>query len=77
MPLFQNRSQKGKTGPVWGFIVLERGKYKEKVQEGGYGGDIMYSCMKMAMRPVETILVMRGRGIKENDGRGEFNYDIL
>jgi hypothetical protein len=28
------------------------------------------------MRPVETIPGMGG-GIKENDGRGEFNYDIL
>jgi hypothetical protein len=29
------------------------------------------------MRPVETILRMGKEGIKENDGRGEFNYDIL
>jgi hypothetical protein len=29
------------------------------------------------MRPVETITGMQGEGIKENDGRGEFNYDIL
>jgi hypothetical protein len=29
------------------------------------------------MRPVETVLRMGGRGIKENDGGGEFNYDIL
>jgi hypothetical protein len=29
------------------------------------------------MRPVETILRMRGVVIKENDGGGEFNYDIL
>jgi hypothetical protein len=29
------------------------------------------------MRPVETIPAMRGTEIKENDGRGEFNYDIL
>jgi hypothetical protein len=28
------------------------------------------------MRPVETIPGM-GEGIKENDGGGEFNYDIL
>jgi hypothetical protein len=33
--------------------------------------------MKMEKsRPVETILGM-GQGIKENDGGGEFNYDIL
>jgi hypothetical protein len=29
------------------------------------------------MRPVETILAMGGGGIKEDDGGGEFNYDIL
>jgi hypothetical protein len=29
------------------------------------------------MRPVETIPGMGGRRIKENDGGGEFNYDIL
>jgi hypothetical protein len=27
--------------------------------------------------PVKTIPQMRGGGIKENDRRGEFNYDIL
>jgi hypothetical protein len=37
----------------------------------------MYSCMKWKkMRPAETILMGR-RGIKKNDGRGEFKYDIL
>jgi hypothetical protein len=29
------------------------------------------------LRPVETITGMGGGGIKENDGRGEFNYNIL
>jgi hypothetical protein len=29
------------------------------------------------MRHVETIPGKRGRGIKENDEGGEFNYDIL
>jgi hypothetical protein len=29
------------------------------------------------MKPVETIPVMRGGRIKEKDGGGEFNYDIL
>jgi hypothetical protein len=29
------------------------------------------------MRSVETSLRMEGRGKKENDGGGEFNYDIL
>jgi hypothetical protein len=29
------------------------------------------------MRPVVTVPGMRGGRIKENDGGGEFNYDIL
>jgi hypothetical protein len=29
------------------------------------------------MRPVEAILGMGGKGIKENDGGGEFNGDIM
>jgi hypothetical protein len=29
------------------------------------------------MRPVETFPGMAVGGIKENDGGGEFNYDIL
>jgi hypothetical protein len=29
------------------------------------------------MRPVETIPGMGGMGIGENDGGGEFNFDIL
>jgi hypothetical protein len=29
------------------------------------------------MRPVETVPGMEGGRIKENDGEGEFNYDIL
>jgi hypothetical protein len=29
------------------------------------------------MRPVETVPGMRGGEIKENDGPGELNYDIL
>jgi hypothetical protein len=29
------------------------------------------------MRPVEIVPGMEGRGIKENDGGGEFNYDSL
>jgi hypothetical protein len=33
--------------------------------------------MKMENGPVETVLGMRGGGIKENDGGGEFNYDML
>jgi hypothetical protein len=34
-------------------------------------------CIYGKMRPVEIIPGMRGGGIKENDGGGEFNHDIL
>jgi hypothetical protein len=29
------------------------------------------------MRPVETILETGGEGIKENDGGGELDYEVL
>jgi hypothetical protein len=29
------------------------------------------------MRPVETVLGMGGEGINENNGGGEFKYDIF
>jgi hypothetical protein len=32
---------------------------------------------KGKMRPVEIISEMGGRGMKENDGDGEFNWDVL
>jgi hypothetical protein len=35
----------------------------------------MYNNGKM--RPVKIVIGMRERGIKENDGGGEFNYDVL
>jgi hypothetical protein len=35
----------------------------------------MYENEKMTA--VETLPGMEREGIKENDGRGEFNYDIL
>jgi hypothetical protein len=34
-------------------------------------------CENGKMSPVETIPRMLGEGIKENDGGGEFSYDIL
>jgi hypothetical protein len=52
----------------------ERGAYGKGVG-GEYGGNIMYSCRKM--EKYETILRMGREGIKENDGRGKFKYDIL
>jgi hypothetical protein len=37
----------------------------------------MYSCTKMEKRDLLKLLQGWGRGIKENDGGGEFNSDIL
>jgi hypothetical protein len=34
-------------------------------------------CVNGKTRPVEMIPGMGGEGIKENDGKGEFIYDIL
>jgi hypothetical protein len=44
---FQKWRIKSKIGPVWGLVPVRRGGYKEKVWEGEYGRNIMYSCMEM------------------------------
>jgi hypothetical protein len=43
----KNGKQEGKTDLVWGLVPVGCGECKERVQEGEYGGNIMYSCMKM------------------------------
>jgi hypothetical protein len=43
------------------------GGCKEREEEGECHGRIMYSCMEMEKRPVQTTPGMGGR-IKENDG---------
>jgi hypothetical protein len=47
------------------------------VQEGECGGNIVYSYAHGKMRPEETIPGMTGGGVKENEGVGKFNRDIL
>jgi hypothetical protein len=48
------------------------------MKEGEYGGNIAYSCMKMEKRDLLNLVQEWGeRGIKENDGESEFNYDVL
>jgi hypothetical protein len=75
MSFSKNGEWEGKTGPVWGLVPVE-------------GEDIRKRCRRIKVwkycallyengkvRPVETI-PGRGEGrIKENDGRGEFNYE--
>jgi hypothetical protein len=52
-----------------GWYQWEGGRYKERVNMVKYYV-FLYEYEKI--RPVETILGMGGREIKENDGRGEF-----
>jgi hypothetical protein len=47
MSLFKNGEQEDKTGPVWDLCQWEGGGYKKRVCEGEYGGNIMYSRIKM------------------------------
>jgi hypothetical protein len=44
---FSKTGQEGKIGPVWDWYQWEGGGYKERVAEGEYHGNTMYSCMKM------------------------------
>jgi hypothetical protein len=46
--------------------------------EGEYGANTVYTSIQMEkLKPVETVLGMEEGKIKENDGGGEFKYDIL
>jgi hypothetical protein len=44
---FQSGGQAGKTGPVWGLAPVGGRRIKGKGVGGEYGGNVMYSCMKM------------------------------
>jgi hypothetical protein len=59
----------------YGWFQWEGGEHKKRVYEDECSENIMYSCMEM--RHLETITVMWGEGGKENDGGGEFKYNIL
>jgi hypothetical protein len=57
-------------------------QYLWGIQGKGVGGGISWKYYvpmneNGKMRPVESILGIGERGIKENDGGGEFNYDVL
>jgi hypothetical protein len=52
------------------------GGYKEKVKEDECGGNLIYSCMNMEKWDMLKLFQEWGeKGIKEDDGGGEFNYD--
>jgi hypothetical protein len=45
---------------------------------GEYGGNTMHSCRRMETWDIIGTISGIGREeVKENDGGGEFNYDIL
>jgi hypothetical protein len=49
----------------------------KRALEGEYNANTVYTYVNGKMRSVETIPGMVGRRIKENDGGGEFKYDIF
>jgi hypothetical protein len=53
------------------------GRYKERVEKGECSRNNMNSCMKMEKWDLTKLFQEWRRGIKENDGGSEFNYDIL
>jgi hypothetical protein len=42
-----NLKEECKTGPVYSWYQWKREGYKERVQEGEYDENIIYSCIKM------------------------------
>jgi hypothetical protein len=47
------------------------------VWEVEYGTNTIYKCVNGKMKSTEIISGMRGGGAMENDGGGEFKYDIF
>jgi hypothetical protein len=45
MSFLRNEVQEGKTSPAWALYHWERGRHRERVKEGKYGGSTMYSCI--------------------------------
>jgi hypothetical protein len=43
--LFKNTDEEGKISSVWVVGISKRGRIREKVEEGEYCGNIMYTCM--------------------------------
>jgi hypothetical protein len=47
---------------------MRKGGGKERKYESEYGGNVMYSCMKMEKWELLKLFQEWGRGVKENDG---------
>jgi hypothetical protein len=65
------------SSPIWGWCQWKEGGYKERVWEGEYDRNITHSYMKIEKCKLVKLFQEPGKRIKENDRRGEFNYDIL
>jgi hypothetical protein len=69
MSLFKNERQEVKTDPVWELAPLWRGKIQERVKESEYGGNMMYSCLKIEKWDLLKLFQELGEGgMKKNDG---------
>jgi hypothetical protein len=60
-----------------GRIPAREGEYKERGLEDEYTVNIMHTYINGKMRSVKIIIGMWAGEIKENNGTGKFNYDIL
>jgi hypothetical protein len=62
-------------------IIILSVKSQTQVNKGCRRANTVKYCIHMyengKMRPVEAIPGMWAEGIKENDGEGEFNYDVF
>jgi hypothetical protein len=57
---------------------MGQGGNKDRVKEAECSGNIMYSCMKMEKWDLlKPFWEWEKESIKENDGGGEFDYDLL
>jgi hypothetical protein len=77
LPFFKNGEQEDETGPVWGLVPVVR----EDIRKGcGRANVVETLYIHTWKRKNETCWHYsrnEGKGIKENDGRGEFSYYIL
>jgi hypothetical protein len=67
------KDRESKVGFFWGWVPVGGGGQKEKVNEGEYGGFILYENRRMKPFEIQT----RGKGMREDYGMGKSNYDIL
>jgi hypothetical protein len=74
---WKNGEQEGKTGTMCGVIPVGGAGYKERVWEGEYGTNIVYTCMNLEKWDLLELFQEQDVGDKEEWLWGEFKYDIL